>query len=140
MKIDRIRVGLDGRLDRNDQTFELRIKKVYPEVRNGQFEVDMDFIGSKPDNIRTGQTYRVRVELGEPSQAIQILKGGFYSTTGGQWIYVVDPSGDFAVKRTITTGKMNPRYYEVIDGLQPGEQVIISPYDSFGDNDKLILK
>lgn len=138
--IDRIRVGLDGTLERNNQSFNLRITKVYPEVRNGRFEVDMEFKDEKPDNIRTGQTYRIKVELGVPEKAIQILKGGFYSTTGGQWIYVVDPSGEFATKRTITTGKMNPRYYEIIEGLQAGEKVIISNYDTFGDNDKLILK
>jgi len=138
--IDRIKEGLDGTLDRNEQLFKLKIIKVYPEVRNGQFEVDMEFLSENPDNIRTGQTYRIRVELGKPEQAIQVLKGGFYSTTGGQWIYVVDPTESFATKRKIVTGKMNPRYYEIIDGLQPGEKVIISPYDSFGDNDKLILK
>ncbi len=138
--IDRIRVGLDGKLERNNQSFSLSITKVYPEVRNGRFEVDMEFSEENPDNIRTGQTYRIRVELGKPEKALQILKGGFYSKTGGQWIYVVDPSGDFATKRTISTGKMNPRYYEILEGLEAGEQVIISGYDTFGENDKLILK
>ncbi|MBT3244558.1 MAG: HlyD family efflux transporter periplasmic adaptor subunit [Bacteroidetes bacterium] len=138
--IDRIKHGLLGTLDRNDKTFELSITKVYPEVRNGQFEIDMEFNNEKPENIRTGQTYRIRVELGRPKMATQVLKGGFYSTTGGQWIYVVDPSGEFATKRSISTGKMNPRYYEILDGLVAGEQVIISPYDGFGDNEKLILK
>jgi HlyD family secretion protein len=138
--IDRIRSGLDGALERNNQNYSLRITKVYPEVRNGRFEVDMEFQGQKPDNIRSGQTYRIRVELGEPEKAIQVQKGGFYSTTGGQWIYVVDPSGDFATKREIVTGKMNPRYYEILEGLEAGEKVIISGYESFGNNDKLILK
>lgn len=138
--IDRIRVGLACTLDRNNQSFSLSIIKVYPEVRSGRFEVDMEFSEEKPNNIRTGQTYRIRVELGKPEKAIQILKSGFYSTTGGQWIYVVDPSGAFAIKRNITTGKMNPRYYEILDGLEAGEKVIISSYDTFGDNDKLILK
>lgn len=138
--IDRIREGLDGTLERNNQTFSLSITKVYPEVRAGRFEVDMEFSGKKPDNIRTGQSYRIKVELGKPQKAVQILKGGFYSKTGGQWIYVVDPSGEFAVKRDISTGKMNPRYYEILDGLEAGEQVIISGYETFGDNDKLILK
>ncbi|MEA1876917.1 MAG: HlyD family efflux transporter periplasmic adaptor subunit [Bacteroidota bacterium] len=138
--IDRIRVGLACTLERNNQSFSLNITKVYPEVRNGRFEVDMEFSDEKPNNIRTGQTYRIRVELGKPEKALQILKSGFYSTTGGQWIYVVDPSGAFATKRNITTGKMNPRYYEILDGLEAGEKVIISSYDTFGDNDKLILK
>lgn len=138
--IDRIRVGLACTLERNNKSFSLSIIKVYPEVRSGRFEVDMEFSEEKPNNIRTGQTYRIRVELGKPEKAIQILKSGFYSTTGGQWIYVVDPSGAFAIKRNITTGKMNPRYYEILDGLEAGEKVIISSYDTFGDNDKLILK
>ena len=138
--IDRIRVGLDGALERNNQNFSLRISKVYPEVRNGRFEVDMDFYGEKPDNIRAGQTYRIRVELGKPEKAIQVEKGSFYATTGGQWIYVLDPSGTSASKRTIKTGKMNPGYYEILEGLTPGEQVFVSGYEAFGDNEKLILK
>ncbi len=138
--IDRIKTGLPATLERNDQNFNLTIIKVYPEVRGGQFQVDMEFTGVKPDNIRTGQTYRINVELGQPVKAIQVLKGGFFESTGGQWIYVVDPSGQFASKRSIRTGRMNPRYYEILDGLQPGEKVVVSPYTSFGDNDKLILK
>ncbi len=138
--IDRIRTGLPATLERNDQNFNLNIVKVYPEVRAGQFQVDMEFSGVKPDNIRTGQTYRINVELGQPVKAIQVLKGGFFESTGGQWIYVVDPSGQFASKRTIRTGRMNPRYYEILEGLVPGEKVVVSPYTSFGDNDKLILK
>jgi len=138
--IDRIKTGLPATLERNDQNFNLTIIKVYPEVRNGRFQVDMEFSGVKPDNIRTGQTYRINVELGQPVKAIQVLKGGFFESTGGQWIYVVDPSGEFASKRTIRTGRMNPRYYEILEGLQVGEKVVTSPYTSFGDNDKLILK
>lgn len=138
--IDRIKTGLPATLERNDQNFNLRIIKVYPEVRNGRFQVDMEFSGIKPDNIRTGQTYRINVELGQPVKAIQVLKGGFFESTGGQWIYVVDASGQFASKRTIRTGRMNPRYYEILEGLEPGEKVVVSSYTSFGDNDKLILK
>lgn len=138
--IDRIRTGLPATLERNDQNFNLNIIKVYPEVRNGRFQVDMEFSQLKPDNIRTGQTYRINVELGQPIKAIQVLKGGFFESTGGQWIFVVDPSGKFAEKRTIRTGRMNPRYYEILEGLQPGEKVVVSSYTSFGNNDKLILK
>lgn len=138
--IDRIKTGLPATLERNDQNFNLNIIKVYPEVRNGRFQVDFEFSGTKPENIRTGQTYRINVELGQPIKAIQVLKSGFFESTGGQWIYVVDPSGEFAVKRTIRTGRMNPRYYEILEGLQPGEKVIVSSYSSFGNNDKLILK
>ncbi|MFA6127681.1 MAG: HlyD family efflux transporter periplasmic adaptor subunit [Bacteroidales bacterium] len=138
--IDRIKTGLPATLERNDQNFNLNIIKVYPEVRAGQFQVDMEFSGVKPDNIRTGQTYRINVELGQPIKAIQVLKGGFFESSGGQWIYVVDPSGQFASKRTIRTGRMNPRYYEILEGLQPGEKVVVSSYTSYGNNDKLILK
>lgn len=138
--IDRIKTGLPATLERNDQNFNLNIIKVYPEVRNGLFQVDLEFSGIKPDNIRTGQTYRINVELGKPIKAIQVLKGGFFESTGGQWIYVVDPSGQFATKRSIRTGRMNPRYYEILEGLHPGEKVIVSSYTSFGNNDKLILK
>ncbi len=138
--IDRIKTGLPATLERNDQNFNLTIIKVYPEVRAGKFQVDMVFSGIKPENIRTGQTYRINVELGQPVKAMQVLKGGFFESTGGQWIFVVDPSGQFATKRTIRTGRMNPRYYEIIEGLQPGEKVVISPYNNFGNNDKLIIK
>lgn len=138
--IDRIKTGLPATLERNDQNFSLSIIKVYPEVRNGRFQVDLAFSEVKPDNIRTGQTYRINVELGQPVKAIQVLKGGFFESTGGQWIFVVDPSGKFASKRTIRTGRMNPRYYEILEGLQPGEKVVVSSYTSFGNNDKLILK
>ena len=138
--IDRIKTGLPATLERNEQNFNLSIIKVYPEVRNGRFQVDLEFTGAKPDNIRTGQTYRINIELGQPIKAIQVLKGGFFESTGGQWIYVIDPSGQFGNKRTIKTGRMNPRYYEILEGLQPGEKVIVSSYTSFGNNDKLILK
>lgn len=138
--IDRIKTGLPATLERNDQNFNLTIIKVYPEVRNGRFQVDLEFTGVKPDNIRTGQTYRINVELGQPVRAIQVLKSGFFESTGGQWIFVVDPSGQFATKRTIRTGRMNPRYYEILEGLQAGEKVVVSSYTSFGNNDKLILK
>jgi HlyD family secretion protein len=138
--IDRIKTGLPATLERNDQNFNLTIIKVYPEVRAGKFQVDLVFSGTKPENIRTGQTYRINVELGQPEKAIQVLKGGFFESTGGQWIFVVDPSGKFATKRTIRTGRMNPRYYEILEGLLPGEKVVISPYNNFGNNDKLILK
>ena len=138
--IDRIRKGLASSIDRNNKQYQLEITKVYPEVRNGQFQVDLVFTGEKPENIRAGQTYRISVELGQPATKIQVPKGGFFSTTGGQWIYVVDPGGQFAEKRSIRTGKENPGYYEILEGLEAGEKVINSSYSTFGDNDKLILK
>lgn len=137
--IDRVRTGLPGYLERNDQEFLLAVTKVYPEVRNGQFRIDLEFSAEKPDNIRTGQTYRLRVELGQPTVMIQVPKGGFFSTTGGQWIYVLDPTESYAEKRAIRTGRENLRFYEILEGLEPGEKVIVSSYSTFGDNDKLIL-
>ncbi len=138
--IDRIKRSLPATIERQGQTFGLTVKKVYPEVRNSQFQIDLVFTDKRPDNIRTGQTYYINLQLGQPKESTLISLGGFFSTTGGQWIYVIDPSGSFATKRNIKIGRKNPRYYEVLEGLQPGEKVITSSYDLFGDNDKLILK
>lgn len=137
--IDRVRHGLTGTLSRQDKTWELHVKKVYPEVRQGQFRIDMVFANEKPENIRTGQTYYINLELGQPQDAIMISRGTFFQNTGGQWIYVLDPSGSFATKRNIRIGRQNPQYYEVLDGLNPGEEVITSGYENFGDNDKLVI-
>ena len=120
--------------------YNLKVKKVYPEVRNSQFQIDLVFTEERPENIRTGQTYYINLQLGQPEQSLLVSLGGFFNSTGGQWIYVVDPSGDFATKRKIQIGRKNPKYYEVLDGLNAGEKVITSGYDLFGENDKLILK
>jgi HlyD family secretion protein len=138
--IDRIRSGLDGFIEKTDDTIRMRIKKVYPDVRNGRFKVDLVFRDSLPGNIRTGQTYYIKLELGQSISAIQVARGGFFQNTGGQWIFVVDPSGNFAVRRNIRIGRQNPQYYEVLEGLNAGEKVITSGYDVFGNNDKIILK
>jgi len=138
--IDRVRAGLLGHFDRNGVEYELKVRRVYPQVRNNQFEIDMIFTGDVPENIRSGQTYHIELQLGESQEALMIKKGGFFQTTGGQWIYVVDPSGDFAIKREIRLGEQNPIYYEVTEGLQQGEKVIVSNYESFGDNEKLVFK
>ncbi|XLS30254.1 efflux RND transporter periplasmic adaptor subunit [Flavobacteriaceae bacterium M23B6Z8] len=138
--IDRVQADLKAKLERNNQEFPLRIRKVYPEVRNGRFKVDLVFTKDKPETIRTGQSYNIKLQLGESSDALLLPKGGFFQSTGGQWVFVVDSDGDEAVKRNITIGKQNSRYYEVIDGLQPGERVITSSYDSFGDSERVILK
>ncbi len=138
--IDRVRAGLNATFERQNSLFNLRVKKVYPEVRNSQFQIDLVFTDERPDNIRTGQTYYINLQLGQPEKSVLVSLGGFFNSTGGQWIYVVDPSGDFATKRNIRIGRKNPKYYEVLEGLQPGEKVITSGYDLFGDNDKLILK
>jgi len=138
--IDRVRTGLTATLDRQGNAFNLTVRRVYPEVRNGTFKIDMVFTDSIPDNIRTGQTYYTSLQLGQPKTAVLVPIGGFFQETGGQWIYVVDPSESYATRRDISTGRKNPKYYEILEGLQPGEKVIISGYDTFGKNEKLIFK
>ena len=121
------------------RTVALQVRKVYPEVRDGRFRIDFIFKGVRPGNIRTGQTYYVDLQLGQSKQAIIIPKGTFYSVTGGQWIFVLDKSGKKAYRRKITIGRQNPQYYEVIEGLEPGEQVIVSGYEAYKDNDVLVF-
>ena len=137
--IDRVRAGLDATFERQDTAFTMRLRKVYPEVRNGQFRADFTFVGAHPRNIRSGQTYYLHLELGQPTDAVIIPRGSFYQSTGGAWIYVVAPEGDRAYKRPIRIGRQNPQYYEVLEGLEPGERVIVSGYESYGSNDVLIL-
>ena len=137
--IDRVRAGLDATFERQDTAFTMRLRKVYPEVRNGQFRADFTFVGAHPRNIRSGQTYYLHLELGQPTDAVIIPRGSFYQTTGGSWIYVLSPEGDRAYKRQIRIGRQNPQYYEVLEGLEPGERVIVSGYENYGSNDVLIL-
>ena len=137
--IDRVRAGLDATFERQDTAFTMRLRKVYPEVRNGQFRADFTFVGAHPRNIRSGQTYYLHLELGQPTDAVIIPRGSFYQSTGGAWIYVVAPEGDRAYKRRIRIGRQNPQYYEVLEGLEPGERVIVSGYENYGANDVLIL-
>lgn len=137
--IDRVATGLTASFERQDKNYEMVLRKVYPEVRNGQFKADFRFTGDTPENIRSGQTYYLNLQLGQPSEAILIPRGSFYQTTGGRWIYVLDGSGDKAYRREIRIGRQNPQYYEVVEGLQPGEKVITSSYDNFGDHEVLIL-
>lgn len=138
--IDRVRRELTASLDRNGVEYSLMVKKVYPEVRDGQFEIDMVFTDKRPDNIRTGQTYHTKLQLGLPEQAILVPKGSFFQSTGGQWIYVLNENETEAEKRSIRIGKQNPQYYEVLEGLKAGDKVITSGYDLFGDNDKIVFK
>jgi HlyD family secretion protein len=138
--IDRVRTLLTAKLDRQGKEFGLSVKRVFPEVRNGTFKIDMIFRDSMPENIRTGQTYYISLELGQPKESVLVPIGGFFQETGGQWIFVLDPTEKFANKRKISIGRKNPKYYEVLEGLQPGEKVIISGYETFGKNEKLILK
>jgi HlyD family secretion protein len=138
--IDRVRTQLDATLDRQNTKFNLTVRRVYPEVRNGTFKIDMVFRDSMPDNIRTGQTYYISLQLGQPKRSVLVPIGGFFQETGGQWIFVLDPTESFATKRNISIGRKNPKYYEVLEGLKPGEKVIVSGYETFGKNEKLILK
>ena len=138
--IARVSPGQTGEFTLSDHTYRLIIKKVFPEVKNGQFEVDMNFNGEVPKGIRRGQSVQIRLELGELSQALTIDRGGFYQTTGGQWIFVLDPSGDAAYKRDIKLGRQNSSDFEVLEGLKKGEKVITSSYDTYGDVDKLVFK
>ncbi|MDP4208081.1 MAG: HlyD family efflux transporter periplasmic adaptor subunit [Bacteroidota bacterium] len=138
--IDRVRKGLTAYVNRETDTIRAELGKVYPEVRDGRFEVDLFFTGRLPTNIRAGQSYNIGLQLGETQQALMIPRGSFYQSTGGQWIYVLEADGKTAVKRNIRIGRQNPRNYEVLEGLKPGEKVITSGYELFGKNDKLILK
>lgn len=138
--IDRVVTGLTASFMRQDKGYDMLLKKVYPEVREGKFKVDLIFNGELPDNIRTGQTYNLNLQLGQPVEAVYIPRGAFFQKTGGRWIYVVDETGEKAHRREIRIGRQNPRYYEILDGLVPGEKVITSSYDNFGDNEVLILK
>lgn len=138
--IDRVRTGLDATFERQDRNYALRVRKAYPEVREKQFKTDFVFEGERPDNIRAGQTYYINLQLGQPVEAVLIPRGAFYQSTGGQWIFVVTPDGSKALRRNITIGRQNPMYYEVTSGLEPGEQVITSSYDNYGEIEELILK
>lgn len=138
--IDRVIRDLTAILERNGNEYGLRLRKVYPEVRNGKFKVDLVFSGDKPETIRTGQSYNIKLQLGESSEALLLPKGSFFQSTGGQWIFVVNPDGGEAIKRDIRIGKQNSRYYEVLEGLQNGESVITSNYDNFGEAERVVLK
>jgi HlyD family secretion protein len=137
--ISRIFPGLEGYFDFNGKAVRLSVSKVYPEVRNGRFEVDMRFVEPVPEGIRRGLSVPVRLQLGKPTDALLLPTGGFFSKTGGSWVYVLNASGNRAEKRSITLGRKNPQFYEVLDGLQVGEQVITSSYDNFGDKDVLMF-
>lgn len=138
--IDKVRAGLSATFDQQDKSFALRVRKVYPEVRDKQFKTDFVFAGERPANIRTGQTYYINLQLGQPSKATLVPRGSFYQTTGGQWIFVLSKDGKTATRRNITIGRQNPLFYEVLSGLQPGEKVITSGYENFGDSQTLLLK
>lgn len=138
--ISRIFAGLGGSFEFNGKDYPLEITKIYPEVRNGRFQVDMIFSKGAPEGIKRGQSSPIRLELGKATKAVLLPVGGFFSDTGGNWVYVVDKAGGKAVKRKITLGRKNPEYFEVLEGLEVGDQVITSSYENFGDNEVLQLK
>lgn len=138
--IDRVRTGLQAMFVRDGKTYQVSVRKVYPEVRGGKFRIDLVFVGEKTEKIRSGQTYDMNLELGAPKEAVIIPRGTFFQTTGGNWIFVLDKEGNRAYRRTIRIGRQNPQCYEVEEGLEPGEEVIISGYEAFKDKEMLILK
>ena len=135
--IDRVFAGLEATFDRQDEHYSAVIRKVYPEVRSGKFRADFKFVNEQPANIRSGQTYYLNLQLGQSEEAVLIPRGSFFQTTGGKWIYVLNEQGDRAIKREIRIRRQNPQFYEVIEGLQPGDKVITSSYEKFGNNEVL---
>lgn len=138
--IDRITTGLPATINYQGKRYPLKITKVVPEVKDRMFDIDLIFTGEMPDNVRVGKSFRVQIELGQPEQAIVIPRGNFYQVTGGQWVYKVNASKTKAIKVPLTIGRQNPQQYEITEGLQPGELVVVTGYDTFGDAEELILK
>ena len=138
--LPRVGTGLKGTFTFSGSAYELEIDKIYPNITNGRFEVDMVFVSERPSGIRRGQTVRIRLELGDSEQTVLLPTGGFYKDTGGNWVFVLNREGDQAVKKDIRLGRKNPEYYEVLEGLEPGERVIVSGYENFGKNEVLMLR
>ena len=138
--IDRITTGLPATVNYQGKRYPLRITKVVPEVKDRMFDVDLVFTGEMPENVRVGKSFRVQIELGQPEDALVMPRGNFYQATGGQWIYKVNASKDKAVRVPLTIGRQNPQQYEVSEGLQAGDLVIVTGYDTFGEAEELILK
>ncbi|MBQ8866308.1 MAG: HlyD family efflux transporter periplasmic adaptor subunit [Bacteroidaceae bacterium] len=137
--IDRVTTGLPASILYQGTRFPLKITKVVPEVKDRSFDVDLVFADKMPDNVRVGKSYRVQIELGQPEEAVVIPRGNFYQATGGQWIYKLTESGDKAIRTPITIGRQNPQQYEVTSGLAPGDRVITTGYDQFGEAEVLVL-
>jgi len=137
--LGRVQVGQKASVEWNGKTFAAKVTKIYPQVQNGQFQVDLQFAGAEPANIQRGQTMQAKLTLGDPAPARLIPAGAFYNETGGNWVFVVSPDGRSAVKRTVRLGRRNPESIEVLEGLDPGERVITSPYTGFADKDRLDL-
>lgn len=137
--IDRVTTGLPAAITYQGKRYPLKISKVIPEVKDRLFEVDLVFTGEMPENVRLGKSFRVQIELGQPEQALVVPRGNFYQQTGGQWIYKVNADKTRAVKVPVTIGRQNPRQYEITEGLQPGDLVIVSGYDTFGEAEELVF-
>jgi len=138
--ISTVYIGQTAEFDFAGKTYHLEIMKIYTDVTNGSFQVDLQFTGNEPKGLKRGQTVQLRLHFSSPRDAVIVKRGGFFQETGGNWIYVVDASNDFAIKRNIRLGRQNTNYYEVMEGLEPDEKVIISSYDAFGSKDKLIFR
>lgn len=138
--VERVHAGLSANFEREGEKYEMRMTKVYPEVQNGQFRTDLHFVSNRPINIRSGQTYHLDLQLGDPVQSVIIPRGSFYHSSGGEYVYVVDKEEKKAYRRRIRLGRQNPLYYEVLEGLKPGEKIITSGYDLFGRNECLNLR
>ena len=138
--ISRVFIGLKGNFDFNNKTYNLEIKKVYTQVTNGRFQVDMEFVGDVPEGIRRGQTLQIRLSLSDERQAILLPRGGFFQQTGGNWIFKLSDDGKKAYKTDIQLGMQSPDYFEVLSGLKPGDKVITSSYDNYNNMDELVLK
>lgn len=138
--VERILPGLPASFEREGKTYDMEVSKVYPEVREGQFRTDLHFTAGRPENIRAGQTYHLNLQLGDPVQAILVPRGSFYQASGGQYVYVVDEEETVARRRPVKIGRQNPQFYEVTEGLKTGEKVIISGYELFGENERLLIR
>ena len=138
--ITRVEAGLKGEFELAGKTYGLKVRRVFPAVRENRFEVDLDFVGQTPPDLRRGQTLHIRLQLGDVTEAVLLARGGFWEATGGNWVYRLDASGKAAFKHPVRLGRYNPEVYEVLEGLAPGDKVITSSYESFGDMDRLILK
>ena len=138
--VTRTRAGQTAEFDLSGETHRLEVIKVYPEIRDGQFEIDLAFVEAPPANLRRGQTLQIRVALGDSSEALLLPRGGFFQDTGGNWAFVLDESGEFAVKRNLRLGRRNPEYFEVLEGLEPGDRVITSAYSSYVGMDRIQLR
>lgn len=138
--IDRVRTGLQATMQRDGKSYTLQVRKVFPEVREGMFRTELVFVNERPDRIRIGQTYNLNLQLGQPQQAVLLPRGTFFQATGGKWIFVLNKAGDRAYRRTLRIGRQNPQYYEVEEGLAPGERVITSGYEAFREQEELIIE